>query len=172
MNKSPGNGRGLTCRARLIVCVSEPDVPVKATVAIVAKALLGAEKVTVCGLPTVTVSAEDDAVTPAGKPDICTEALDENPFRGVRLTAVCAVPPGAIEIDTGLNAKEKSGGGAVICTARSIVCVSEADVPVRTSVVVVAAALLAAVKTTVWGLPALTVYVGAEAVTPAGKPEN
>jgi hypothetical protein len=157
-----------------MVCVSEPDVPVKATVAIVAWALLAEEKVTVSGLPAVTVSAEDDAVTPAGKPDICTEALDENPFRGVRLTAVCAVPPGAIEIDAGLNPKEKSGegGAAVICTAKSTVCVREADVPVRSSVVVVAAALLAAVKMTVWGLLALTVYVGAEAVTPAGKPEN
>jgi hypothetical protein len=87
---------------------------------------------------------------------------------------VCAVPPGAIEIDAGLNAKEKSGGegGAVTCTGRSTVCVSEADVAVRTSAVVATAALLAAVKMTVWGLPALTVYVGAEAVTPAGKPEN
>ena len=131
------------------MCVSDPDVPVKARVVIVAKALLAAEKVIVCGLPAVNVGAAGDAVTPAGKPDICTEALDENPFRGVRLTAVCAFPPGAIEIDAGLSPKEKSGGGAVICTARSIVWVSEADVPVRTSVVVVAAALLAAVKMTV-----------------------
>src|ERR1700722_1600182 len=136
MNKSPGNGRELTCRARLIVCVSEPDLPVKATVAMLAKAVFRAEKVSVCGLPAVSVSAEDDAVTPAGKPDICMEALDENPFRGVRLTAVCAVPPGAIEIDAWLNPKEKSGGGAVLCTTRSTVCVSEADVPVRTSVMV------------------------------------
>jgi hypothetical protein len=53
-----------------------------------------------------------------------------------------------------------------------MVCVSEADVPVRTAVVVVTAALLAAVRMTFCGLPALTVYVGAEAVTPAGNPES
>jgi hypothetical protein len=67
---------------------------------------------------------------------------------------------------------EKSGEGAAICTVRSVVCVSEADVPVRTAVTVVAAALLAAVRMTVCGLPALTVYVGAEAVTPTGNPES
>ena len=68
--------------------MSEPDVPVKATAAVVASAPLAAEKFSVWGLPAVSVNAEDDAVTPAGKPDICTETLEENPFSAVRLTVL------------------------------------------------------------------------------------
>ena len=82
------------------------------------------------------VNAEDDAVAPAGKPDICTETLDENPFNGNRRRVQS-------------QRKIWRGGGAVTCTVRFAVCVSNADVPVRTVVVVVAAAVLAAVRMTV-----------------------
>ena len=71
--------------------------------------MLLAEKLTICGLLADTVSDEVDAVTPAGKPVICTVALDENPFNAVMLTMVCNVAPGAIASDDVLSPREKSG---------------------------------------------------------------
>jgi len=36
----------------------------------------------------LTVYVEAEAVTPAGKPEICTETLEENPLLAVMLTTV------------------------------------------------------------------------------------
>jgi hypothetical protein len=70
------------------VCVREPEVPVRTAVTVVTAALLAAVRTTVCGLLALTVYVGAEAVTPVGKPESCTETLDENPLSAVRLITV------------------------------------------------------------------------------------
>jgi len=78
----------LTVRAMVVVCVSEPEVPVTVTVAVPRVAVLLAVRVNVL-VPVVLVGLKD-AVTPAGNPEAARLTLLANPFVG--LTVIVLVP--------------------------------------------------------------------------------
>ena len=59
-----------TVKARLVVCVREPDVPVKVTVAFAVCALPAALNVTCCEVPGVRFRLAEDTETPTGSPVI------------------------------------------------------------------------------------------------------
>jgi hypothetical protein len=52
----------------VVVCVKDPDVPVKVTVAFASAALAAAENEICCGVPGTSVMLVGDTVTPAGTP--------------------------------------------------------------------------------------------------------
>jgi hypothetical protein len=68
-------GGAATVSARVAVWLSEPEVPVKTTLALPGWALLAAVRVTLCGVPGVSESEAGLAVTPAGNPLSATLAL-------------------------------------------------------------------------------------------------
>jgi hypothetical protein len=78
-------------RARVVVTVTAPDLPVMVTLYCPRMAELLAVKVTVL-LPFVGFG-EKDAVTPLGRPDAERVTLPVNPFRGVTLMEVVPEVP-------------------------------------------------------------------------------
>ena len=72
-----------TVRARVAVWLSTPEVPVNTTFALPAWALLPAVRVTLWGVPGVSVKEVGLAVTPAGKPLNPTLAVPLKPFSAV-----------------------------------------------------------------------------------------
>ena len=126
-------------------------------------------------VPGVSVNVDGDAVTPVGRPErvTCTEPL--NPLAATVVSVTdCAEPPAVKVALDGLTCREKSGIGAVppllILRDNETVWVSGPEVPVNTTVPVVAAAEAPAAKLTVCGTPAESVSVAGVAVTPVGKP--
>jgi hypothetical protein len=97
--------------------MSDPDVPVSTALAGIAVgcALDAAERVSVCGVPGVSVIVAGDAVTPTGNPDNCTEICDVNPFIAVALNDVVLEEPATMEMDGGDADNEKSGEGGGGC---------------------------------------------------------
>ena len=73
---------------------SEPEVPVKATVAFAAVADALAKNANDWGVPGVRVTIEGDVVIPAGRPLACTLICDEKPFEAVAEIETNARPPG------------------------------------------------------------------------------
>ena len=99
----------VTVSATDAVWVRSPLAPVKTTVPVVAAALDAAVKLTCWGVPTVSVTVEGEAVTPAGRPLKATVTVPENPAAAVAVSAMaCAVPPAATLALAGLAWMEKS----------------------------------------------------------------
>lgn len=168
-------------RARLAVCVSEPEVPLKTTLALPACALLAAVSVKLCGVPGVSEADAGLAVTPAGNPLTATLAVPVKPFTAVAVTWTgCPVPPMVRPRDWGLRASEKSacaGGGAVTVMASETVCVSVPEVPVKVAVADPAAVPAGAytLRTVIAGAdpgPGVSVTDDGCTFTPVGKPEK
>ena len=99
---------GVTVRPTVAECVTMPELAVMVTVALAADAPPDAESTTVCGLPPgVRVSADGDAVTPAGSPPIATLT---GPLKPLMLVAdrvkFCVAPtPTATLLDPRLRLK-------------------------------------------------------------------
>jgi hypothetical protein len=75
-----------TVRAKVAVCVSEPEVPVKTTLAIAAAAVLPALRVTVWGAPGASVTRVGVLVTSAGRPLRATVVVPVKPLSAVAVT--------------------------------------------------------------------------------------
>ena len=83
-----------TVSASEAVCVSEPDVPMKATFAVPVAAEADADRLTCWPVPGERVNVDGVAVTPCGRPArvTCTEPL--NPLAAIAITLTdCAEPP-------------------------------------------------------------------------------
>jgi hypothetical protein len=99
----------VTVRATEAVWVRNPLDPVKTTVAVVAAALDEAVKLTCCGVPTVSVRDEGEAVTPDGKPLIATLTTPVKLETAVAVRVMaCAVPPAAMLALAGMACRAKS----------------------------------------------------------------
>jgi hypothetical protein len=105
-----------TARLKVVVCVSDPDVPVIVTVALPVAAVLLALRVSV--LDPVVLAGLNDAVTPEGSPDALNATLPLNPFCGEIVSVLVPLEPCAMLNDAGEAAIEKSGAGAVEDTAK------------------------------------------------------
>jgi hypothetical protein len=105
-----------TVSASEVVCVNEPDVPVKTTVAFAAAAPAAAVKLTCWGVPIAKVRVAGEAVTPAGAPANDTVTIPEKPDTpdAVTVTA-CALPPAVRPAVIGLAVIEKSAVAAGFC---------------------------------------------------------
>ncbi len=100
--------------------MSDPEVPVTVTVAVPAAALAEAVRVRVEGaLPPaggVTGLAENDAVTPAGRPDALKVVAALKPFRLVTVTVVLPLPLWVTVREVGDTAMPKSGAACAWTT--------------------------------------------------------
>ena len=87
----------MTVNAMVVVCVSDPDVPVTVTVLVPVVAVDDAVKVRVeVALPLaggVTGLVEKAAVTPLGSPDTLSVVAELNPFWLVTVTVLLALLP-------------------------------------------------------------------------------
>jgi hypothetical protein len=83
----------ITESAKLVLWFSEPEMPVRVTVAFPGTADELAENVRVCGCPGVTVKVEGDVVTPWGRPLACTVICEEKPLVQVAETDADADSP-------------------------------------------------------------------------------
>lgn len=88
-----------------------PEVPLTATVVVVAVTDEAADTVTVCGVPGATDGLAGETVTPEGSPVICIETLELNPFSAVTDIETVAVFPPAIVRLPGDSESVKSGDG-------------------------------------------------------------
>jgi hypothetical protein len=70
----------ITDNVKLVVWLSEPEVPVRVTVAFPVAADELAEKTSVCDCPGVRVRVEGEVVTPWGRPLACTVISAEKPL--------------------------------------------------------------------------------------------
>jgi hypothetical protein len=158
----------LTVRARVVVAVRLPEVPVMVTVVGPPPGAV-AFAVSVNVLDVVELVGLKDAVTPLGRPEARNATVPVKPFVGV--TVMMLVPPaapGLIVRLLGASDKVKFGGGVTV-RAIVVVCVKLPDVPVMVTVAVPAVAepLAVSVSTLV-----VVVLVGLkDAVTPLGRPE-
>jgi hypothetical protein len=74
-----------------------------------------AVRLTLCGVPGVSVSVAGCAVTPAGSPVIATDTIPVKPFNPAALTLSCCPAPPAIGVTLeGITDKEKSAAGVVL----------------------------------------------------------
>ena len=109
MTSIPAVGGGVidpefTVRLRVAVCVNEPDVPEKTTLAVPVVAEADAARLTCCPVPGVSVEVDGVAVTPCGRPlsVIWTEPVNPFTARAVNVTA-CDDPPAVNVAVVGLN---------------------------------------------------------------------
>jgi hypothetical protein len=109
----PGATAAFTVRLNVVLCVVEPLVPVMVTVAAPVVADEDAVSVSVeLALPPeagVIGFAENDAVTPEGRPLTLRVVAELNPFRLVTVTVLVPLVPCVIVSELGESAIEKSG---------------------------------------------------------------
>ncbi len=150
-----------------------PEVAVHTTVAVPTAAEAAAVKLTLCGVPGVTVMLEGDIVTPAGNPLTATLTVPEKPFRAVAVKVTGWALPPAVRLRLVTFAeKEKSGGLGLLFVVREndTEWLSAPEVAVHITVVVPATAEAAAVKLTLCGVPGVIAMLEGDIVTPAGNP--
>src|ERR1700733_1853490 len=83
-----------TVSASEAVCVSDPDVPVKKTVAVPLAAEADAARLTCWPVPGERVNVDGVAVTPCGKPVRVTGTEPVNPLAATAVKVTdCAAPP-------------------------------------------------------------------------------
>jgi hypothetical protein len=133
-----------TLRVRIALCVSEPDVPTKLTVAgeAVLAAFAAAVNVTVCGVPGCRDIVAGLAVTPAGSPLMATLIVLLKLFSAELVSDTCVLAPAASVALVGDTANVKSlpsppGGGttavAVTVTDTVAFALRSPEVPTRTT---------------------------------------
>jgi hypothetical protein len=158
-------GGSVTVRLMVVVCVSEPDVPVMVTVAAPVVAVLLAVSVSV--LVPVVLAGLNDAVTPLGKPLAARLTLPVKPPVGFTVIVLGTLLPCTTPRVLG-EADSVKLGGSVTVRLTVVVCVSEPDVPVMVTVAPPVVAELLAVKVRVL-VPVVLAGLN-NAVTPLGKP--
>jgi hypothetical protein len=133
-----------TLRVRIALCVREPDVPTKVTVAgeAVLVAFAAAANVIVCGVPGCRDRVAGLAVTPAGSPLIATLIVPLKLFSAELVSVTCVLAPAASVALVGDTANVKSlpsplGGGttavAVTVTDTVAFALRSPEVPTRTT---------------------------------------
>ena len=155
----------LTVRLRVVVLVSDPEVPVMVTVTVPVAAVALAVNVSV--LVVLVGLGLKPAVTPLGRPEAERVTLPLKPPDGVTVIVLVPWLPCVTARELGFAPSEKLGAVTVRLTV--VVLVSDPEVPVMVTVTVPAAALALAVNVSV-----LVVLVGLglkAAVTPLGRPE-
>jgi hypothetical protein len=158
-------GGGATVSAIVVLAVRVPETPVMVTVDVPLAAVFGTANVTV--LPVVVLAALNVAVIPVGMPDAVSATVPVKPFNAFTVMFAIPLNPGPTLKAAGVGDSVKVGGGVTV-TAMVALPVSAPEVPVTITWVVVAAAVVAAVKVRV--LVVLVVGELNTAVTPAGKP--
>ena len=158
----------VTVRLSVVLCDSEPDVPVIVTVLVPAAAVALAVSVSV--LVDVVLAGLNAAVTPLGRPDADNATLPLKPFTLPTVTvlvplALCAT----LNVDGDADSEKSAVAVVEIVSAIVVVCDSEPDVPVMVTVFAPVAAVELAVKVTVLVVVALAGLN--EAVTPVGRPD-
>lgn len=90
-----GAGGGAVARENGIsrLCESVPDVPCNTKVLDALEAPAFAVNVIICGVPGVRVSADCEAVTPAGKPVIVADTWPVKPLKAAAETFICMLDP-------------------------------------------------------------------------------
>lgn len=163
-----GTAAAFTVRLMVVLCVSEPDVPVIVTVAVPVVAVLLAVNVTV--LLVVVLPGLKDAVTPLGRPEADKLTLPLNPLIGLTVMVLVPLPPCVTETLVGEADSEKSAAaGAVTVRVTVVVWVKLPEVPVMVTVEVPVVAVALAVNVR---LLVPVVLAGLKlAVTPAGSPD-
>ena len=104
----------MTDSARLALCESEAEVPVKVTVALADAAFAAAVSVVFCGVPGVRLSVDGLAVTPEGSPLELTVIVPVKPLIAVVLTARFCDEPAVIERLAVESVRVKSGCGTLL----------------------------------------------------------
>jgi hypothetical protein len=158
----------LTVRARVVLAVRVPEVPVMVTVAapVVAVALA----VSVNTLVPVVGFVPNAAVTPLGRPEAASVTLPVNPFLSVTVIVLVPLVPCVIVRLLGESESVKLGVAvALTVSARVVVAVRLPEVPVMVTVDVPVVAVALAVKVST--LVPVVGFVPNAAVTPLGKPE-
>lgn len=152
--------------------VSDPDVPVNSTVAVLEGAEDAAARLTGCGVPGTSVNVEGVAVTPGGTPETETWIDPEKPLIAAAETdTICAAPPAVRLMLSRLSESEKSGTmTTVTVSASGAEWVRVPEVPVNSTVAVLEAADAEAERLTCCGVPAISVNADGVAVTPEGNP--
>jgi hypothetical protein len=164
----------LTVRAMVVLCVSEPDVPVIVTVAAPTVAVEEAVNVRVeVALPFaagVTGLVENAAVTPVGKPVALNVVAESKPPVLVIVIVLVPLAPWVTASEAGEAAIVKFGV-AVALTVRATVVVAARlpEVPVIVTVEVPVVAVLLAVSVST--LVPVVGFVPNAAVTPLGRPD-
>jgi hypothetical protein len=169
-----GGGGGAIVRDEEALCVSVPEVPVRAMLAVPATAVEDALMLICMSEPGITERLIGVAVTPAGSEPSVTATVSLKPFTGETPTVnVCATPPGTTVMLAGATSREKSGGvgGSGEATDRDAeaLCVSVPEVPVRATLAVPATAAEEAVMLICMSEPGVIERVIGVAVTPAGS---
>jgi hypothetical protein len=128
-------------------------VPEKRTATGPGGAVVAAEIVTEREPPAVSVKAGGETDVPDGT-DAVTSTLPPNPFMGVTVTVVEAVPPGGSETEAGVRESEKSGPDTIV-SGRVVPRLpgTPGEVPEIDTVIVDAAAPAARTKERVWEEP-------------------
>lgn len=143
-----------------------PDLPVMVTVDVPADAEGAAVSVRMA-LEGVE-PALNEPVTPAGSPEMLTVTAPAKPFCGVRVSVLFPAEPYAMLSAVG-EADNVNVGAGVIVSVTVVLVLRAPEVPVIVTVVVEAAAVLAATKVTVLLPPIIGLSA---AVTPAGSPDT
>ena len=125
-----------------------PDCPLMSMLEAPRVASASAVKVKVCGVPGVRVSVAGEAETPVGGADSEMLTVLLNPFAAVAETVVCWPEAPMVRVRLGgLRVGEKSGGGVAVTLSEKVVaCESEPEVPVRTMMLELVAAVAFAVR--------------------------
>lgn len=158
----------LTVRARVVVAVRLPEVPVIVTVDVPVVAV--ALAVSVNTLLPVVGFVPNAAVTPLGSPDAASVTLPVNPFLSVTDMVLVPLLPWVTDRLLG-EAESVKFGAAAADTVRAsvVVAVKLPDVPVMVTVEVPVVAVALAVSDSV--LVPVVGFVPKVAVTPLGSPE-
>lgn len=158
----------LTVSEIVVVCESDPEVPVMVTVAVPVVAVELAANVTV--LDPVVGLVPNEAVTPEGSPEAESDTDPVNPPESETVTVLLALLPCVTETLAGEAESEKFGvATAVTVSEIEVEWLSEPEVPVIVTVEVPVVAVALALKLTV--LDPVVGLVPNVAVTPEGRPE-
>jgi hypothetical protein len=108
-----GGGGGVVCAFTVswsdAALLSVPEVPENWRAAVPAAAEEAAVRLTVSGVPGVTLSVEGEAVTPAGNPVSATAIIPEKPPVAVAVSVTgCALPPAVTLRLVALRESEKA----------------------------------------------------------------
>jgi hypothetical protein len=164
----------------VVLCVSDPEVPVTVTIAVPVVAVADAVNVSVeVALPLaggVTGLVENPAVTPLGSPDALRLVAELKLFWLVMVTVLVPLPPCVTTTEEGAAPIVKFGCAAVFTVRLMVVvCVVDPEVPVIVTVAVPGVALEEAVSVSVevalLFAGGVTGLVEKAAVTPLGKPD-
>jgi hypothetical protein len=164
----------LTVRLMVVLWLVEPEVPVTVMVAVPVAAVLEAVSVSVeFTLPLaggVTGFAENDAVTPLGRPLALNVVAELKPFWLVMVMVLVPLLPWATVREDGEAPMVKFAVPAALTVSVTVVvAVRLPDVPVMVTVAVPVVAVELAVRVST--LVLVVGFVANEAVTPFGKPD-